>query len=95
MGWVTWKTRAAAVIPGVLDGAVQGEGRAQCGDRQARFLAGIRFTDVDDLNRQAWAWAERRNQRIHRTTGQRPIERWTAGNLAAATDELGLGALGE
>jgi hypothetical protein len=40
------------------------------------FWPGIVFSDVDDLNRQARPWYERRNQRIHRTTGQPPIDRW-------------------
>jgi hypothetical protein len=37
--------------------------------------AGIIFTDVDDLNRQAHAWCERLNSRVHRTTHGRPVER--------------------
>jgi transposase len=37
--------------------------------------AGIRFTDLDDLNRQAHAWCERINARVHRTTHVRPGER--------------------
>ncbi len=45
------------------------------------FWPGISFSDVDDLNRQARLWYERRNQRIHRTTGQRPVERWPAEGL--------------
>src|SRR5438270_12805897 len=39
------------------------------------FWAGIRFTDLDDLNRQAHAWCERINARVHRTTHARPVER--------------------
>ncbi len=39
------------------------------------FWPGISFSDVDDLNRQARQWYERRNQRIHRTTGHRPTVR--------------------
>jgi hypothetical protein len=39
------------------------------------FWAGIRFTDLDDLNRQAHAWCERINSRVHRTTHARPVER--------------------
>jgi len=45
------------------------------------FWPGIRFTDVDDLNRQARRWMDRRNGRIHRTTGQRPVERWAQEGL--------------
>lgn len=37
--------------------------------------AGITFTDLDDLNRQARAWCERINTRVHRTTHVRPVER--------------------
>ena len=37
--------------------------------------AGITFSDLDDLNRQARAWCERINSRVHRTTHVRPIER--------------------
>jgi transposase len=37
--------------------------------------AGIHFTDIDDLNRQAHAWCERINARVHRTTHERPIDR--------------------
>lgn len=39
------------------------------------FWAGISFTDLDDLNRQARGWCERINSRVHRTTHVRPIER--------------------
>jgi len=39
------------------------------------FWAGVCFTDVDDLNRQAHAWCERINARVHRTTHERPRER--------------------
>jgi transposase len=40
------------------------------------FWPGIRFTDIDDLNRQVQQWLERRNQRVHATTRARPIDRW-------------------
>ena len=39
------------------------------------FWAGVSFTDVDDLNRQAHVWCERINGRVHRTTHERPRER--------------------
>jgi transposase len=39
------------------------------------FWAGISFTDLDDLNRQAHVWCERINSRVHRTTHERPIDR--------------------
>ncbi len=32
------------------------------------FWAGVSFTNVDDLNRQAHIWCERINSRVHRTT---------------------------
>lgn len=39
------------------------------------FWPGVRFTDLDDLNRQALSWCDALNHRVHRTTHQRPIER--------------------
>jgi hypothetical protein len=39
------------------------------------FWAGVRFTDLDDLNRQALAWCEDRNRRVHQTTRSRPVDR--------------------
>jgi transposase len=39
------------------------------------FWPGISFTDLDDLNRQAIAWCEQRNTRVHRTTHERPVDR--------------------
>jgi transposase len=39
------------------------------------YWAGVTFTDLDDLNRQAHAWCERANMRVHRTTHERPRER--------------------
>ncbi len=46
------------------------------------FWAGISFTDLDDLNRQARGWCERINRRVHRTTHVRPIERLAEEHLA-------------
>ncbi len=46
------------------------------------FWAGVTFTDVDDLNHQARAWCERINRRVHRTTHERPIDRWNQEPLA-------------
>jgi len=37
--------------------------------------AGVCFSDIDDLNRQAHIWCERINARVHRTTHERPRER--------------------
>jgi transposase len=45
------------------------------------FWAGISFTDLDDLNRQAHAWCERINARVHRTTHARPVDRLTEEQL--------------
>ncbi|GER86277.1 hypothetical protein KDW_38940 [Dictyobacter vulcani] len=39
------------------------------------FWAGVTFTDLDDLNRQAHRWCERINSRVHRTTHARPVDR--------------------
>ncbi len=39
------------------------------------FWAGVCFSDIDDLNRQAHIWCERINGRVHRTTHERPRER--------------------
>lgn len=39
------------------------------------FWAGVTFTDLDDLNRQAYGWCERINSRVHRTTHARPVDR--------------------
>jgi len=38
------------------------------------FWPGRRFSDMADLNRQALAWCEEANQRIHGTTGERPCD---------------------
>lgn len=45
------------------------------------FWAGITFTDLDDLNRQAHGWCERINSRVHRTTHACPVERLAQENL--------------
>src|SRR5690348_12183599 len=42
---------------------------------KGNFWAGVHFSDLDDLNRQARAWCERINARVHRTTHQRPLDR--------------------
>lgn len=46
------------------------------------FWAGVSFTDLDDLNRQAHGWCERINSRVHRTTHMRPLERLAQEQLA-------------
>jgi transposase len=40
------------------------------------FWPGVRFRDLDDLNRQALVWCDRLNQHVHQTTHQPPIDRW-------------------
>jgi len=45
------------------------------------FWPGVQFTDLDDLNAQARTWCDARNQRVHRTTRQRPVDRWAAERL--------------
>lgn len=45
------------------------------------FWAGVIFSDLDDLNRQAHGWCERINARVHRTTHMRPIDRLEAEQL--------------
>jgi hypothetical protein len=39
------------------------------------FMPGRQFTDLENLNRQARQWCDEQNQRIHGTTGERPIDR--------------------
>lgn len=38
------------------------------------FWAGVSFIDVDDLNAQAYAWCDRINGKVHRTTRRRPCD---------------------
>jgi len=45
------------------------------------FWPGVRFTDLSDLNQQARAWCDRRNQRVHATTRVRPLDRWVEEEL--------------
>ncbi|ABB14982.1 IS21-like element ISChy4 family transposase [Carboxydothermus hydrogenoformans] len=45
------------------------------------FLPGRKFVDYGDLNRQAIVWCEKKNRRIHGTTGERPIDRLKKENL--------------
>jgi transposase len=40
------------------------------------FWPGVRFVDLDDLNRQARRWCGERNGRVHQTTHERPVDRW-------------------
>jgi transposase len=45
------------------------------------FWPGVHFGDLEDLNRQALAWCDRRNGREHRTTRQRPWDLLAAEQL--------------
>jgi len=45
------------------------------------FWPGVRFSDLEDLNRQARTWYDQLNERVHRTTHQRPMERWAQEGL--------------
>lgn len=40
------------------------------------FWPGVQFVDLDDLNRQALVWCDRRNQVVHATTRAIPLDRW-------------------
>lgn len=51
------------------------------------FWPGIRFSDIEDLNRQAHAWCDRLNQQVHQTTHQPPIDRWVEEELTALPTE--------
>jgi transposase len=50
---------------------------------EQNFMAGRRFTDIEDLNRQARQWCDEQNRRIHGTTGERPIDRLAQERLGA------------
>ena len=54
------------------------------------FWAGVSFTDLDDLNRQAHVWCERINARVHRTTHERPRDRREQEPLAPLPQVLSL-----
>ena len=45
------------------------------------FWPGVRFTDIDDLNEQAYTWCNRLNQKVHRTTQCIPMDRWVEEQL--------------
>ena len=48
---------------------------------KSNFLPGRKFIDYGDLNHQAIVWCEKKNRRIHGTTGERPIDRLKEENL--------------
>lgn len=45
------------------------------------FFLGLEFTDLADLNRQASAWLEQANDRVHGTTKEKPFDRLAKENL--------------
>jgi transposase len=47
------------------------------------FWPGVHFTDIDDLNAQATQWCDRLNQKVHRTTGKMPMDRWAEERLTS------------
>lgn len=56
----------------------QTKGRVESGIKYVKgnFWPAVRFTDLDDLNRQALAWCDTvANVRIHGTTHERPVDR--------------------
>ena len=53
----------------------KGKGERTVGYIKHQFWPGITFTDLADLNRQAIAWCERINGRVHRTPHVRPVDR--------------------
>jgi transposase len=56
----------------------QTKGRAESGIKYTKrnFWPGVRFTDLDDLNRRARVWLDTvANVRIHGTTRERPVDR--------------------
>lgn len=54
---------------------------------KAAFWPGVRFSDLDDLNRQALAWCDRLNRRPHATTHQPPVTRWAEEYLSPLPGE--------
>ncbi len=48
---------------------------------KGNFWPGIRFESLADLNRQALAWCEEVNRRVHATTRAVPVERWPQEHL--------------
>lgn len=46
------------------------------------FMIGIKYSSLDDLNGQAYAWCNKVNSKIHGTTNERPIDRLKGENLS-------------
>jgi transposase len=65
----------------------KGKVERRVGVVKSAFWPGVRFVDLDDLNRQARAWCDRLNQRPHGTTHQPPVERWVQEPLAPLPGE--------
>ena len=38
-------------------------------------MTGIKYTSLDNLNGQAYAWCNKINSKVHGTTNERPIDR--------------------
>jgi transposase len=45
------------------------------------FWPGVHFVDLADLRRQAAQWCSQLNARVHQTTHERPVDRWSAEGL--------------
>jgi len=51
------------------------------------FMVGVRYDSLEDLNRQALAWCEKVNGKVHGTTGEIPKERLTKERLSPMSRE--------
>jgi hypothetical protein len=51
------------------------------------FMTGIRYDDLDDLNRQAFNWCIKVNDKVHGTTGEIPNQRLKQENLSPLVRE--------
>jgi hypothetical protein len=49
---------------------------------KSSFWPGLHFDSLQELNRQALVWCEEANRRVHGTTREIPLERWTREGLA-------------
>lgn len=61
----------------------KGKVERSVGVMKQSFWPGVCFTDLADLNIQARAWCEQRNQTPNQTTHQPPVERWVEEGLSA------------
>src|SRR5262249_3289070 len=61
----------------------KGKGERSVGVVKHACWPGVRFTDGEDLNQQAAVWCAQVNGRGHRTTHQRPVDRWGEEGLRA------------